>query len=391
MLTIYTDKIHISFYIDVDTSDILLYLSHNSYITKDNTTHINHAFELQKDVYYDNTLLGSILFKHRTVKGFCKFQFTNKVLYTNKNDVIKFAHFLLNSSEFIDTSICALEIAIDTDTNILKRYNRLLKNQSIKLDKNYQSDYYSTEYLNNNYIRNIDTETKYIIDKKCQFSKDVIVSKKRYLRIENKKNLIENNPNRGYIKNYLIDNKIDLSGDYFRFELILPVKESFISSNNAAYYNLGGAYVTNYVYQKALKTIEKYNNKDVIIFGSSKDFDNAKKIIDEYKTKSTLRTIIDIDIDQIFDKHYLYNLFTFYAEKIIYNLSSVVQLSYKKTTIKMKTMDKKPKTKSIKNDYDNLEIQSLNYLHRRKLISDNDYNDVMERIDNNYNELDIFS
>ena len=401
--TINIDKLHYQFYLEENQlENILLKLSHLDYSVKENQRKDN-SYRFEYSIFKDKLLIGTFHFYHFQNKCLCKFKFLNNLLYQFKDEVIELVENLENIEQFEKLNICSLEIALDTDQPLLKRYNRLLKQEKIKLNKNYISEYFGVEYEDNEYIRDILKETKYIRSKKTSFSKTInnelfLISKLIFFRLENKKALLDLDlsDKRFYIKDYLEQNGIDTTKNHFRFELVVPNLASFHVSNNIVYYNNEGAYISKYEYDKAFKIVSSYSQSS-IFSPVPKNYLKSKFVIDEYCDKRTLRSSFDIGINSLFDKDYLYSLFFAIndSKKIIYSIDSIIDVNYKNKKIIMKKEQLEKREKRVKKSKveDDLELQCYSYLHRIGRLTDEDYNKIMSDFNNNSivgDKLDLF-
>ena len=392
------DKIHSHFYInqDIKVDGIVLYLENKNIILKNNTDSLKSgSYELNKDVYFKNEFIGYISLKHRAIKGMCRLRILNKLLYTNQSLVIEFYNYLTSLEYFNYFEFGNLEFALDTNQPLIKRYESKINNDVVEMDKSYKGDIYTTEYKNNKFVRDLSKATRYIKQQANSFDKSVDGEKrkreKRTLRIEDKKLLLDGDVTgkRNYIKKYLEDKGIDISKNHYRIELTLKGKDSLITSNNIVYYNDNNEYVSAYIMNKAKKTIASYNDSD--LFGPQSEYLKAKDILDNYTNRKTLSKMYDIKIEDLFNEDFLFNLFFNESKKIIYNIDSIINVNYKKNKLKMKNLDVRKREFKGKGEFDNdLRLQTLSYLHRQGLLTDEEYNKKLDLVNNIDVKVDLF-
>lgn len=326
--TITIDKLHYSFNSSRDYSieDILLIFSINDYQIEDPKSKINNDYRVQKDVLFNDIPLGQLLLNSRFSPTLNTIKFYNKALYTNKDLVYNLIK-LIDKTFVDETSVSGLEIAVDTDQNLIKKYNTLLRNDILTFHPNYISDYYGNEYKNNQFKRDENTETKYILHKKSAFtSTDNVKGNNPHLRIENKKLLLDTTIKRNYIKEYLKESKIDITNDYYRLELTIPNKELFNVSSYPIYIT-DNHKITKWDYDK-LDEFEKLSYQ-----------------------KRTERKIEVIDIHELlYNKDYLYSLFYQKTRKIIFNIEKLIKIKYNLSTMQTKTKLVSKRVSAINNE-----------------------------------------
>ena len=399
--TINIDKLHYQFHLEENQlENILLKLSHLNYSVKENPRKDN-SYRFGYSIFKDKLLIATFHFYHSQNRSLCKFKFLNNVLYQFKDEVIELVENLENIEQFEKLNICSLEVAIDTDQPLLKRYNRLLRQEKIRLNKDYISEYFGVEYEDNKYIRDISKETKYIRSKKTSFSETInneleVITKQSYLRLENKKALLDLDliNKRFYINDYLEQNLIYTARNHFRFELVMPNRASFHVSNSIYYFNDKDVCISKTKYDRASKIVSSYN-PDSIFSPAPENYLKSKFIVDEFYDKRTLRKSFDIDIRSLFDKDYLYSLFFAIndSKKIIYSIDSFLKVNYKKKKIIMKKEQLTKREKRVKKskEDDDLKLQTLSYLHRQGLLTDEEYNKKLDLVNNSVDsKVDLF-
>ena len=265
------------------------------------------------------------------------------------------------------SSISALEIAIDTNQNLIKRYNRLIKNNLLSLSKHYECHYYGAEYVNNTYSRSKSHETKYLINTNDSFTVKGKKPNKPLLRIENKKTLISTNVKRKYIKDHLKANGIDINKDYYRMEIKVSGGENYLVSNNTTYVSPFGEVISAYKYKQANKNIT-----DGVKIAESQD------ILSLFRSQ-TETTKLSIDIDKLlYNVDYLYSVFFHFTNKIVTNIDKLIQPKYTKQKINTTTMTRTPRTTTDQTEYNiSLTEKVLRYLLSVNMLSDEEYNDKM--------------
>lgn len=387
-IAITLDKLQFSFTdSNLDLNDLKLYLDSSNFTLTDTTSKLNNSFKIQKDIYYNNIHIATLNISSLYKSDSNSLSFTNKSLYLNRDLILS----LYNQfSNLYTLRIKKLDIAIDTDINILKIYNRLLRKNNLLITKSYQGDYYGNEYKEMLYTRDVNQETKYIIDKKARFSKDVVKTIKPHLRLENKKHLLDSiEHNRYYIQDYLTNNDIDITKDHYRMELCIPISECFINSNNKVYYNDVDDTISSYTYNKAVKYCKDFLIDDDL-FKDDKEYLKNKMIIDTYKDSKVVRTAYSINIEQLLnDRDYLFNIYYLYSDKIIMNIQDIVNVDYNYIKINSDDMATTKRLKSDKDNKDDINILALSQLLKRGIIDKSVYDSAMIKINNsttdNYN------
>lgn len=376
--TITIDKLHYSFNSDItlNIEDIIRIFEYNGYQIGDPKTKINNDYKIQKEILINNIQLGTLHLNSRFSPTLNTIKFYNKTLYTNKELVNNLVNLIITHFPD-DNNISRLEIALDTNINLIKRYNSLIKNERLIFHPNYLGDYYSTEYRYNKFNRDDNRETKYIIHKKSTFNNDTIKGTNPHLRIENKKILLDTSTDRKYIKDYLEQSGININKDYYRIEITIPNKELF---NISSY----PVYITDN------DKISKY------------EYDKLDQFTQSNYHKRTERNIENIEVNELlYNRDYLYSLFYQKSKKIIYNIDKIINQKFNNTTMKTKTKLTNTRSKSIQEK--DVRPDSITYWLGRGVelgfITENVVRNVLkgmekenERINNN-NELyeDIFN
>ena len=399
--TINPDKLHFQFFIDedLDIENLCLEFSRSNYLFEDNIKS-NNDYVDERKIFHSGELIGILQLKYFRNKSFCKFKFMNKILYQSPDEVINFIKFLYSCKKFNDVDLCTIELPIDSNFNLLSRYRKSSKNKKLKIRKGYVSDHYGRdidEY--GNWVSNVLKDTNYIHHIKTGFKKnendeiEKVIAEKIYFRIEDKKALLDKDQKnkRFYIKDYLVENGIDIDEDYYRFEMVVPNRRSFDVSDSVYYYNDRGERISRTKYVRATKIVNSYE-PDSIFSPVPKNYLEAQSLLSEFYDKRIVRKTIDIEIEKLFDKDYLYSLFMYIndSKKLIYNVDEVVKLKYEEKDIKLKevVLKKRKIEKKIKYDNDNQDIvqyveDGLNILNKRGRLNDISFNKVMNELVNN--------
>lgn len=252
-------------------------------------------------------------------KNISKLYFFNPLLY--QTDYTTIIINLLTQLKAKDYSVSKLEIAINTNTNLLQRYydkqtsnNIIFKSQSKYSYKSYS--YLPTEMR---FSDNILADTIYIRKNSKEY-------KDNYCRIENKTNEIYTSSNKHYIlKSYR--NRLDTDKDIYRLELCLDFIQLTNRSRNIHYkqLNFDSDPITAYKYKQLIKD-------DIVK-------ENWFKPI-------TLQKNYNIDISQLENESYLLSLFDYFAP---FNYSTLIKV---KTSIALTFTNIEKKTDN--NSYDNI-------------------------------------
>ncbi|QNR23638.1 hypothetical protein [Croceimicrobium hydrocarbonivorans] len=353
-IVISVDKLYYSFntFSDILNEDILNIFILGGYQIKDPTQQIDQNYKIQKIIIKNDIELGTLCLDSRYKPNLNTIKFFNKPLYTNRKQVIALTSFIdLNFNK--DNYISQLELAIDTNYNIIKRYNRLINNNNLELTKNYIGSYYGIEYTSNTYKRSENNESKYILHKSDDFKSDIKTAKKPLIRLENKRKLLKNSQKRHYITDHLSCQGIDTGKDFFRMELVIPNHQSFLVSKNKEYIN-GSKSISSYQYNK-INDMEKMEYMAV-----------------------TSNGYYDINIDCILNNSdYKLSLFYIYLNKIIVNNDKLLKINYSFMPIsKIKNISKKRNPKQVE-EFDPIEKAQQGYLEMLQrlghLTTDNIY------------------
>lgn len=199
---IHLDKLHIT----VKTDELKL-TQNNFKITLAKTT---KDYNQSYFINYENILIGVMDYRytlHSSNNSLMKFD--NAFLYNiNFQSILNI--FLISLNIHV-VEVKNIDIAIDTNYNLIKRFNKIIKSNLLQTYKNYTAYYYGNEFERLNGNQN--HETKYITtDRKKKAS--------IFQRIENKSNEIMVS-NKNYILTYLKNNKIDTTKEIFRLELLI--------------------------------------------------------------------------------------------------------------------------------------------------------------------------
>ena len=264
------------------------------------------------------------IIKHRlkTNPEYNKVIFFNEALYRPDLNVILFN--LVNDYRLENIRVDKIDLSVDTNEPLLKRFSRLYKANSITLQKNYVANNFGS--LEDNKIE----DSIYL-----KPIEDSRYSKKPIVRLYNKtKEILINNNKKSYlVDNYLL-NGLDIEKQIYRIEVSL-FEESFRFKNM--------------VFEK-----EVIENPDDIFLGSTIETKTISKYIydklsatdkegwiKKYKNES-----LDITIENLTDKDYLIELFRKY---IVFDIDLLIELqTTKKTKLNMKTFIKG--TKQISNN-----------------------------------------
>lgn len=258
-------------------------------------------------------------------KNISKLYFFNPLLY--QTDYTTIITNLLTQLKAKDYSVSKLEIAINTNINLLNKfYNKLLANQiTFKSQSKYAYKPYSFIPSENRFSDNILADTIYIRKNSKEY-------KDNYCRIENKTNEIYTSSNKHYIlKSYR--NRLDTDKDIYRLELCLDFIHLTNRSRNIHYkqLNFDSDPITAYKYKQLIK--------DEIVK------ENWFKPI-------TLQKNYNIDISQLENESYLLSLFDYFTP---FNYSSIVKVKTP-TTLTFTYIEKK----TDNNIYDN-EVYDIEY------------------------------
>ena len=249
--TITVDKLHFQFNYNNQNSNNIDSLNFLKCLIEQNYNllpYLNNNYYKSYHIYTltDNLYLGILNLGLKSSKSnYCTINFSNQSLYSYIDEVTTLYNYLI-TLKVTNLLIKNLEIAIDSDYNYIKRYNRLIKANNLIFSKNYKGFYYGKEF-DNKYIRDSKNETKYIINKKNRFDakKENESSHQKYIRIENKHLTLMDIP-KPYINNYLTSKGFNVSNSHYRLELVLNGLDSFKSSTDTLYYNIFGEYITKY-------------------------------------------------------------------------------------------------------------------------------------------------
>lgn len=181
----------------------------------------------------------------------------------------------------LDISIRKMEIAIDTNKNILKKLHTVyMKTDNLLInDSRYDFDNYGkTKFVKSQGYKNYfnHTATQYLANTKTE-------TKSQYDRFENKRNEIDQQSNKYYIDKYLLP-YFDTTLPYFRWEKTLFFED--LTYTNPVYINTStGETLSNYMWTKLPNAIKYSYEKSI-----------------EYSK-------LDIDFSQLENPDYLISLF----------------------------------------------------------------------------------
>ena len=305
-MIISTDKLHLSFTTEdyMTTEFVLIHLQKIRFIytpltgkEKDNNYREGYKIISSNGYEIDNLHLYS-----QNKNELCNLKMLNKALYTNRQEIIVL-YGLLNYV-FGDTlRISYLELAVDTNQPLVKRFNRHIKG-IIDSSKGVAIGYFGMHTDSNfDYTTNHE-ETKYIYRGNKGFNK----CKGQKMRIENKKEVlkVENKP---YITDYL-SNYIDINKPFYRFEIVFSSHSNFLISKHTYFKNDSGDVVSDYMYKK-MDNKQGYRPFEV-------------KKYHEINVKELLN-----------NTNYAYTLFDFYSDRMIKKEKIIKMKNYVKQEIDM--------------------------------------------------------
>jgi len=359
------DKLYYSFNSnsDLNYSDIIDQLILLEYEVIEPKTQIDQNYKVQKLIIKNNIHLATLHLDSRYKANLNTIKFFNKSLYTAHNEVISLCK-VIDLYYNNNTYVSRLEIALDSNTNFIKRYTNLIKSNKLILADNFQGDYYGNEYNNNINTRNKKSETKYMFHKNDSFNSEKNTAKKPHFRIENKKNLIKKDKKRQYIEDKLKEQGIDISKDYYRFEVIIPSHQALTKSIN-----------TEYVIEDERFTRQQFNNLTTLEqLGYMKI-----GVIEHYK----------LDIKQLLNSdNYKLSIFNIYGNKtFVKGLDKIIKTSTPIMNITTKKTDSikrnKRETKEQEDIINNAVQGQLNLMIRRGLINSENLEEINKMIKRN--------
>lgn len=286
--SIHLDKLHLSINdnttINFEPSHpIKLKLSANK-----DTTYIE-VYEIQYYLNFKYTTVAYLRHRMRLKPHVSKIVVTNELLY---NDWLAASRSILSKLNINENyTVCFLEIAIDSNVDLLKRYYTMSRNNQIELTNGYTSSVLISD-TNNRFNGNIIGDTIYV----QKPIKGKVRNQYNKTRIENKSNQLQT-VNKPYINLYL-SKVINTTLPIFRIEQIVNLSEYSKATRNQKYINI----------MREDEVLSKYN------FNKLSEYDQChySKGISQIKYDS-------IRIKDLNDPEYLLILFNHFAK---FNLSN---------------------------------------------------------------------
>ncbi|SEA77545.1 hypothetical protein [Psychroflexus halocasei] len=316
---------------------------------------------------YKNVFVGLLEVSRMNNKNFSQLKIENHLLYTHQN-LLKDLFSVFKKID-LDIDVASLEIAIDYQQKSFRnKVERLIRKSKLKLTNKYKFHYCGDDNDGNNYIKN-HAVSRYIESNKRQ--------SKAYLRLEDKTIEIQKSK-KSYITNYHELNGLDITKKVYRFELVIPTSQNFISSNNIEYVSnkndsktISKSTLQRYIKQK--NQLENELKTNELLFDNG--YNRLNDLINEFTIKRNVKYRYDIDIARLFEKEYLLTIFNVYSSKIIKNRKELFsKIIYRISSLLSKKIIIKRKDK-IMSDEDKTKFDFIVVLTK---ILDKSFEDISE-------------
>ncbi len=309
-ISINLDKLTFSLYTEKSLEQLQELFTLNNYILTNTEEKRENNYIFQYDIIFQNVRIATFyIFYKSKYKNLCRIKLLNHSLYTHKSKTENLFNFLKNNFPH-NFHISGMDVAIDTNHDILSRFDYLDENEYLKFENSFIASYYGISNKNNKYVRNKKLETKYMLNLNSSFNNNNQFVKGGSLirsRIENKYNLLLNNRNRQYLIDFLSQNSIDVSKDFYRFEIVMSNVACFTITHNHYIYIDGT--INHIITEKEYKNLYPFEKANY--------------------TKTRTSKYHDFNIHNLlYDKNYLLNIFYKFNKQIIKNANQIINISY---------------------------------------------------------------
>jgi len=339
------DKIHFQFNFEKDTNSDLIILDFKTKISLlgykiKKSVNINYINSYQ--IYNkSNEHILNINFNLKIKKSFNLLRATNNALYESQDDLRTLFIIFKSSSYIFNFFLNRIEIALNSNKNLLRKYKQLLRTNQLDIKKGYHAFNIQPETTieyPNIYIGETNDCTHYIQNKKNTKS----------FRIENKMEQL-NTVDKGYIVPYLLSKGFEYKKHINRLEISVHSLDSFRVKDIKRWYNSDDEFISNEDYKMMVNYI-KTTKEEVTIFNDKKL--NYEMMLLDYSKVRVDKEYLDFDLELMFDYDYLTTLYFHYSTNIL-DINKLVKMKYN-----IKYMKSKRREPLYKKNNDNSLLES---------------------------------